>query len=567
MVSTSDRFIMTARAPRVQRSSYYSIAVLAAVFALPNASRAGPTDCRNGRASEMAVGSNFACARVADNVRCWGGGKGWEGYNVGWSTPTPMVGLRGATSLKANGSIICGLTREGRIKCWDIRGAEADGAESLNGSGDLVSGTLPEVPLPDIRHVHAFWLDRALFAQLTDGSVVRWDWVKPWANDRDGLSENEVVNKKALESKLAHMPELRGMERVVGGREWGCGWRKTGRPHCWGAGPWPSGWNIGKDYLAMTIAPHLAGAVDLVEGGDGNLYEVQKNGRIRSWRAVPVTLSRWEIKEEEFPDSMRTGQVVMGHGHDTCAVVAGKVKCWSEARRAPSELNGLDGVVQVGFGDAHGCALLRDGSIRCWGANNLGQLGDGSTAASDGQVIVSWCRKHGEPLDYWPPPGVELIVRMERNGALTGCPEYEISVYRDGTVIYHGKNNVKVYSPRRKTIAPSQAAAHTPVRSVKVFPAEDAEWRRKFIIGYAEHGPNEVTEIEQPHGTRMERLRFTRAQCGVPEALIRYGDELEDLAKEWTGAPTPECVAWRQKAVCMSRGDGDISPMRDSGLK
>jgi hypothetical protein len=36
-------------------------------------------------------------------------------------------------------------------------------------------------------------------------------------------------------------------------------------------------------------------------------------------------------------------------------------------------------VVALAAGDAHACAALPDGRLRCWGANAAGQLGDGST--------------------------------------------------------------------------------------------------------------------------------------------------------------------------------------------
>ncbi|MCC6558614.1 MAG: hypothetical protein IT372_37240 [Polyangiaceae bacterium] len=37
------------------------------------------------------------------------------------------------------------------------------------------------------------------------------------------------------------------------------------------------------------------------------------------------------------------------------------------------------GMVKMALGDSHSCALLSDGSIRCWGSGEYGQLGDGTS--------------------------------------------------------------------------------------------------------------------------------------------------------------------------------------------
>lgn len=41
--------------------------------------------------------------------------------------------------------------------------------------------------------------------------------------------------------------------------------------------------------------------------------------------------------------------------------------------------DGQSGVAQIVAGDNHTCVLLRDGQVRCWGRNHLGQLGYGHT--------------------------------------------------------------------------------------------------------------------------------------------------------------------------------------------
>jgi alpha-tubulin suppressor-like RCC1 family protein len=44
----------------------------------------------------------------------------------------------------------------------------------------------------------------------------------------------------------------------------------------------------------------------------------------------------------------------------------------------PIDLGGV--ATSITAGDNFTCARLDDGSIRCWGANNAGQLGQGNTA-------------------------------------------------------------------------------------------------------------------------------------------------------------------------------------------
>ncbi len=45
----------------------------------------------------------------------------------------------------------------------------------------------------------------------------------------------------------------------------------------------------------------------------------------------------------------------------------------------PQMVSGIEDAIQVAVGNAHSCALLRTGQVRCWGQNNAGQVGDGQT--------------------------------------------------------------------------------------------------------------------------------------------------------------------------------------------
>ncbi len=85
------------------------------------------------------------------------------------------------------------------------------------------------------------------------------------------------------------------------------------------------------------------------------------------------------------------GQRAAGEAH-TCAIVNGAAKCWGYNNVGqvgdgsltpwlyPTQVVGLtSGVQAIAAGSAHTCAIV-NGAAKCWGYNKYGQLGSGSTA-------------------------------------------------------------------------------------------------------------------------------------------------------------------------------------------
>jgi len=81
-----------------------------------------------------------------------------------------------------------------------------------------------------------------------------------------------------------------------------------------------------------------------------------------------------------------------GGDHDCVLMNSGGVKCWGEndfggvgngsinSRNDPIDVTGLSsGVQSVSAGGFHTCALMNSGTVKCWGLNKYGQLGDGTT--------------------------------------------------------------------------------------------------------------------------------------------------------------------------------------------
>jgi alpha-tubulin suppressor-like RCC1 family protein len=96
-------------------------------------------------------------------------------------------------------------------------------------------------------------------------------------------------------------------------------------------------------------------------------------------------------------------QLSAGPNYFSCAKVSdGTARCWgsngmselgqgftSTYSATPVTVRGLSGVSSVVTGENHACALLSNNTIKCWGDNQFGQLGNGTTTTSWTPVTVS----------------------------------------------------------------------------------------------------------------------------------------------------------------------------------
>jgi len=107
-----------------------------------------------------------------------------------------------------------------------------------------------------------------------------------------------------------------------------------------------------------------------------------------------------------FPDDgpAAPGSVtgVSAGGFHSCArLTDGTVRCWglnedgqlgngsTTSSLVPTQVAGLSGVQTVAAAGYHTCALLQTGAVRCWGYNGSGRLGNGTTASSPFPVAVT----------------------------------------------------------------------------------------------------------------------------------------------------------------------------------
>ncbi len=106
---------------------------------------------------------------------------------------------------------------------------------------------------------------------------------------------------------------------------------------------------------------------------------------------------------------IQTATAIGAEYENTCVLEAGgTVKCWGLDNEgqigngipaspsgasfwytSPVDVSGVTTATAIAVGQYHACALLADGTVRCWGYNTSGQLGNGTNVASSTAVRVS----------------------------------------------------------------------------------------------------------------------------------------------------------------------------------
>ena len=135
-------------------------------------------------------------------------------------------------------------------------------------------------------------------------------------------------------------------------------------------------------------------------------------------------------------------QQVSAGGAQTCAVTfatktstSGTLFCWGAGSRGRLGRNDSKGastaipikvtslgtnVKQVDVGQAHACALLKEATVKCWGANSTGQLGDGRPdITGTAGVISSTTLDQIKGLVLSAAPSVGQLVRVLPPAATT----------------------------------------------------------------------------------------------------------------------------------------------------
>lgn len=323
--------------------------------------------------------SGFTCAlHRSGAVDCWGFGGPLLGTGdaSSSSTSSPVhTSIANAVSLSAGLSAVCALLADGTATCW---GSNAEGQVHPPASSDASGFAFPSptaVVLPGVTLAKiAVGADSAC-AVATDGHL--WCWGNPSAGQTGHPSDGST--QTSPEALPAEVPGLDSVTSVAVGEQSACALLSNGSVFCFGFN-----------------ALGMLGREPDVDGGPPT-------------DAVPRAVSA--------PSSVRFAQIV-AHEYGFCALdTSSAVWCWGRNRfgetgsgafdadagivtpevvTVPTKVPGLVDVEKLATtGLARfQCALVRGGSVKCWGDDAYGSIGiapaDGSATVSAAPVTIAF---------------------------------------------------------------------------------------------------------------------------------------------------------------------------------
>jgi alpha-tubulin suppressor-like RCC1 family protein len=194
---------------------------------------------------------------------------------------------------------------------------------------------------------------------------------------------------------------IRDAVAVQAGFHYNCVLLGSHKVFCWGDGGFGQlGGGTRRDSRTPVSVLGISGAVAISVGGF-HACALLAGGGVECWgRNLRGALGDGSLKDSSRPVPV-TGitdavAVSAGYGDDgTCALLAtGSIRCWGSNAAGqlgdgttndsalPVAVQGVTDAVSVAIGGDHACAVRATGEATCWGANDAGQLGDGTTQDS-----------------------------------------------------------------------------------------------------------------------------------------------------------------------------------------
>jgi alpha-tubulin suppressor-like RCC1 family protein len=374
------------------------------------------------------------CALMEDGtVRCWGGnvegqlgiGKEADAFLESY-VPVEVVGVAGAKKLWSTASYSwggghsdgytdtsCAQKQDGSMQCWGHDGLVFGDGEYKNQPAPIAVAALANIVEYAAASGHAC-------------SVGADKVAKCWGSNAFGVAG--VGNDERELKTATPVKDFTDAVDVGCGQNHCCGLKADGAVSCWGYG---SSGQLGNGDTVNTNAPvAVSGLADATQLAviTNSTCALKKDGSVVCWGQdfdkVPVAVEGatdiTSLDGEGFACGVKSDKTVVCWGQNSYGQLGDGTRDDRVRKAAP--VKGLANVVSVSVGVHHACALLEDNSVKCWGKNGRGQLGDGTI--EDRLEPVTVVQLASETLT--PQADAERPTALPTDGKiaeLTGVPE------------------------------------------------------------------------------------------------------------------------------------------------
>jgi alpha-tubulin suppressor-like RCC1 family protein len=363
---------------------------------------------------QLSAGIYSTCA-INSNKRlyCWGSnsstqlGQGSNAKFAYGTRPYPVKGISAQPVGVSNGfSSACSLLVTGSVTCWGKNSAGALGPKNLGGFARSAQGAAsliapwatPSNEGTGSAHVcfrdnnsTVKCLGKNDLGQLGNGTTT------------DSSSPTQVVG-------ITGASEATRAVRVVSGANHSCALLDNNNVKCWGANNFRQ---LGTPTNTVAFmgspvdVPNLSNNITQLASKGDHTCGIHSGGAVSCWGANSYgqlgdgTVAPFKGAVDVAGLGADARQISTGLRH-TCALIAGGgVKCWGSnefgqlgtgtttSSSKPVSVIGLTRpATEVSAGGYHTCARLDNNDVYCWGAGTKGQLGNGGNTNSPGAVKV-----------------------------------------------------------------------------------------------------------------------------------------------------------------------------------
>jgi len=360
----------------------------------PVAAQANPTWIH------IAAGTNVTCGiREGNTLWCWGAGAYGAlgtGHSVDENQPTqiskPTAGWASVTDGGGHG---CATRKDGGLWCW-----------GYNVQGELGIGTTVNVARP-----HQVTSPASTgWARVTAGDnqtcAIRSDttlWC--WGYNGDGQLGLGNTTTEDLPQQVTY-PASTGWTAVSAGSSYTCATRDDTTLWCWGnnlEGELGIGNTVNQDLPQQVTAPAGTGWASIAAG---NIHTCASRGDTTLWCwgnnregeiGIGNAIGEYEVPQQVTVPAGTGWTSPVSGGFHTCATRTHALWCWGQndsGQLGIGSTAGQDlpqrvrvptstGWSLIALGTFHTCATHTGHTLWCWGNNFQGQLGIGSTTNQD----------------------------------------------------------------------------------------------------------------------------------------------------------------------------------------